>query len=82
MEEKTLQCILFTALQKPDGTVSVHKAVTAMDFLPVGMLKQPWVHTRAYCPYCKMEYCVCDAVVYVKERENIIKNEDITKKPE
>ena len=82
LEQKTLQCILFTALQKPDGTVPVHKAVTAMDFLPVGMLKQPWVHTRAYCPYCKMEYCVCDAVVYVKERKNIIKNEDITKKPE
>ena len=65
LEHKTLQCILFTALQKPDGTVPVHKAVTAMDFLPVGMLKQPWIHTHAYCPYCKMEYCVCDAVVYV-----------------
>ena len=82
LEHKTLQCILFTALQKPDGTVPVHKAVTAMDFLPVGMLKQPWIHTHAYCPYCKMEYCVCDAVVYVKERKNRIENEDITQKSE
>lgn len=80
--EKALQYILFTALQKPDGTVPVHKAVTAVGFLPDGTLKQPWVHTRAYCPYCKMEYCVCDAVVYIKERKSITKNEDDTKKPE
>lgn len=82
LEQRALQCILFTALQKPDGTVPVHKAVTAMNFLPVGTLKQPWIHTHAYCPYCKMEYCVCDAVVYIKERKNITKNEDVTKKPE
>lgn len=69
LEQRALQYILFTALQKPDGTVPVHKAVTAMGFLPVATLKQPWIHTHAYCPYCKMEYCVCDAVVYIKERK-------------
>lgn len=82
LEDKALQYILFTALQKPDGTVPVHKAVTGMGFFPVGTLKQPWIHTHAYCPYCKMEYCVCNAVVYIKERKNMTKNEDIEKKLE
>lgn len=80
--KEATQCILFTALQKPDGTVPVHKAVTKVGFLPVGTLKQPWVHTRAYCPYCKMEYCVCDGIIYIKERKTIVKNEEVTKKPE
>lgn len=77
-----LQYILFTALQKPDKTVPVHKVVTRVGFFPVGTLKQPWVHTHAYCPYCQKEYCVCDAVVYLKERIKNTKNEDVSKKPE
>lgn len=76
------QCILLAALQKPDKTVPVHKAVTEVGFLPVGTLKQPWIHTHAYCPYCKMEYCACDGILYMKERENIEKNEEVTKQPE
>lgn len=80
--DKALQYILFTALQRPDGTVPVHKAVTEVGFFPVSTLKQPWVHTHAYCPYCKMEYCVCDGVIYIKERKNTTKNEDVAKKPE
>lgn len=80
--DKALQYILFTALQRPDGTVPVHKAVTEVGFFSVSTLKQPWVHTHAYCPYCKMEYCVCDGVIYIKERKNTTKNEDVAKKPE
>lgn len=76
------QCILLTALQKPDKTVPVHKAVTEVGFSPVATLRQPWVHTHAYCPYCKMEYCVCDGIIYIKERKSIVKNEEVAKKPE
>lgn len=79
---RALRYIIFTALQKPDKTVPVHKVVTEAGFFPAGTLKQPWVHTHAYCPYCKMEYCVCDAVVYLKERMSNTKNEDVSKKPE
>lgn len=82
LREKALECILFTALKKPDGTVPVHKAVTSVGFWPVATLKQPWIHTHAYCPYCKMEYCVCDGVIYIKERKRIAEYEDITKKSE
>ena len=67
--KEALQCILLTALQKPDGTVPVHKAVTEMGFLPVGTLKQPWVHTHAYCPYCKKEYCICDGIIYKRKEK-------------
>lgn len=69
LQEKALQCILLTAIQKPDGTVPVHRAITAVGFLPVATLKQPWVHTHAFCPYCKREHCVCDGLVYMKRRK-------------
>lgn len=67
LRQGRVQWILFTALQMPDGRIPVHKAVSAAGFSPVGTLSQPWIHTDAYCPYCKNRYCTCNAVVYTKE---------------
>ncbi len=59
--------ILATALH-PQGKEEPMKHIFISNgFSAIAELYRPWSGVHSYCPYCRQEYCVCDAVFYIKE---------------
>lgn len=68
MKEQGIHTILLEALKHyPSGKVPAASGIKDMDFKIVQEVSQPWIHIRSYCPYCKNEYCHCNALLCVKE---------------
>ncbi len=61
------QMIINTALRPLGREIPILHILRDTGFVPVMTLHSPWAQTKGYCPYCKQEYCICDAVLYVRE---------------
>lgn len=66
LAQDSVEAILFTALELPDGRIPVDSVVRSVGFSPVRRLEQPWLTIDSYCPYCKKRHCTCNAVIYTK----------------
>ena len=61
------ELILATALH-PSGKEEPMKHIFLSNgFVAVADLYRPWSGIHSYCPYCRQEYCICDAVFYIKK---------------
>ncbi len=58
--------ILNTALRPLGREIPILNILRKTGFVPVLTLHSPWAEKKGYCPYCKQDYCICDAVLYVK----------------
>ncbi len=67
VRERGAKLILATALH-PQGREEPMKHIFLSNgFHAIADLYRPWAGVRGYCPYCKQDYCVCDAVFYLKK---------------
>ena len=55
------------ALIRPDGIINARNTMEHTNQRVLFKVKQPWIDIKSYCPYCKQEYCHCDAAIFVKE---------------
>ncbi|MBR3018578.1 MAG: hypothetical protein IKH57_16115 [Clostridia bacterium] len=59
--------ILATALHPVGRQVPMRHIFLDNGFTAIADIYRPWVSIRGHCPYCKQEYCTCDAVFYLKK---------------
>ena len=59
--------ILATALHPRGKEEPMKHIFISNGFSAIADLYRPWSGIRSYCPYCRQEYCVCDAVFYIKK---------------
>ena len=59
--------ILATAVHPENREEPMRHIFLDNGFTAIAELYRPWVTTHAYCPYCKKEYCICNAVFYLKK---------------
>ncbi len=59
--------VLATALHPVGREVPMRHIFVDNGFTAISDIYRPWEGIRGYCPYCKQEYCICDAVFYVKK---------------
>ena len=59
--------LMNTALRPYGRDVPIAGILRDTGFVPVSTLYRPWVGKRGYCPYCMKDYCICDAVLYIRE---------------
>lgn len=62
--------ILATALHPVGREVPMRHIFLDNGFRPIADIYRPWANIRGYCPYCKEEYCTCDAVFYIKKLDD------------
>lgn len=67
MRDRGAKMILATALHPLGREVPMRHIFVENGFEAIADVYRPWIHSRAYCPYCQQEYCVCDAVFYMKK---------------
>lgn len=61
------ELILATAVHPYGREEPMRHIFNDTGFTTVTRMYRPWAGIRAYCPYCKQEYCICDAVFYIKK---------------
>lgn len=66
-KENNIRFGIGEAIIVPGGKVNARRLNEACGFTPVLHIKKPWIHIKSYCPYCKNEYCQCDAEIFIKE---------------
>ncbi len=69
LREKGAKMIVNTALRPLGRDVPIANVLRKTGFVPAAELHSPWADTKGYCPYCKKEYCICDAVLYIRKFE-------------
>ena len=69
LRSKGAKLIINTALRPMGRDIPILNILRSTGFVPLQTLHSPWVKTKGYCPYCKKDYCICDAVLYVREFE-------------
>ena len=67
LRERGAGLLMNTALRPYGGDVPIAKILRDTGFVPVSTLYRPWVGKWGYCPYCRQYYCICDAVLYIRE---------------
>lgn len=58
--------ILATALRPLGQEAPMRHIFHDHGFQAVSVIPRPWVDMYLYCPYCKRNHCICDAVFYMK----------------
>ena len=67
VQKRGAKMILATAL-RPSGREAPMKHIFLENgFTAISDIWRPWAGIRGYCPYCKRDYCICDAVFYMKK---------------
>ena len=61
------QMIINTALRPYGREIPILNVLRKTGFTQIGMVYRPWAETKGYCPYCKQDYCICDAGLYIRE---------------
>ncbi len=61
------ELILATAVHPQGQEEPMRHIFKDTGFQTVARMYRPWAGIRAYCPYCKQDYCICDAVFYIKK---------------
>ena len=59
--------IFLNALKLPSGKIPSVNGLYKHKFMKLTDISHPWSDIASYCPYCKKQHCVCDAVLYYKE---------------
>ena len=67
VREMGAKLILATALHPRGKEEPMKHIFISNGFSAIADLYRPWSGIRSYCPYCRQEYCVCDAVFYIKK---------------
>ena len=67
LRERGAKLILATALRPLGREVPMRHIFRDNGFDAIAEIHQPWVDMFLYCPYCKRNHCICDAVFYVKK---------------
>ena len=65
--ERGARLIMNTALRPLGREIPILNTLKRTGFVPVAEVHRPWVGRWGYCPYCQQYYCICDAVLYIKE---------------
>lgn len=76
VREMGAELILATALHPRGKEEPMKHIFISGGFSAIADLYRPWSGIHSYCPYCRQEYCVCDAVFYIKKTSET-KGEDI-----
>ena len=66
LRNKGAKMIVNTALRPLGREIPILNILRDTGFTPVVTVPRPWVEKKGYCPYCKQDYCICDAVLYMK----------------
>ena len=69
LRERGAKLILATALKPFGREVPMRHIFQDNGFTAAGVIPRPWVDMVLYCPYCKRNHCICDAVFYMKKLE-------------
>ena len=67
LRERGAKLILATALKPLGRDVPMRHIFRDNGFTAVSEIPRPWVDMLLYCPYCKRNHCICDAVFYMKK---------------
>ena len=67
LRSKGAEMIVNTALRPLGREIPILNILRNTGFVPITTVYRPWAEKKGYCPYCKRDYCICDAVLYVKE---------------
>ena len=67
LRDKGAKLIINTALRPLGREIPIVNILRDTGFVPVATVYRPWAEKKGYCPYCKQEYCICDAVLYLRE---------------
>ena len=67
LRERGAQVIIATALRPYGREEPTRNVLMKTGFVPVSELYRPWAKTEGYCPYCRQDRCICDAVLYIRE---------------
>ena len=69
VRDRGAKLILATAVHPAGREEPMKHIFLASGFSVIADLYRPWSGIRAYCPYCRQDYCVCNAVFYIKETD-------------
>ena len=67
LRERGAELIMNTALKPYGKEIPIKRILQDTGFVPVLTMSRPWAETKGYCPYCMQDYCICDAVLYIRE---------------
>lgn len=67
VQQRGAKMILATALHPVGQRVPMKHIFVDNGFSAISDLYRPWSRINSYCPYCKEDYCICDAVFYMKK---------------
>jgi hypothetical protein len=69
LRERGAELIMNTALKPYGRDIPIKRILQDTGFVPAATVYRPWAETKGYCPYCRQDYCICDAVLYIREFE-------------
>ena len=67
LRSKGAELLVTTALRPTDRAMATLHILHDTGFVPISELHRPWAETPGYCPYCRQDPCICDAVLYIRE---------------
>ena len=67
LRSRGAEMIINTSLRPLGQDVPIRNILRDTGFVPLQTLHSPWAETKGYCPYCKKNYCICDAVLYMND---------------
>ena len=67
LRSRGAEMIINTSLRPLGRDVPIRNILRDTGFVPLQTLHSPWAETKGYCPYCKKNYCICDAVLYMND---------------
>ena len=67
LKSRGANMIVATALRPFGQEIPIRHVLMKTGFVPVLTLHSPWAGTKGYCPYCRQDACICDAVLYIRE---------------
>ncbi len=66
-QERGAKMLLATALHPAGKPIPMRHIFLNNGFTAIADVYRPWARIPGYCPYCKQDPCVCDAVFYMKK---------------
>ncbi len=67
LRSRGARMILTTALHPPGREIPTLNALQGTGFVYISTLYRPWVGKLGYCPYCRQDYCICNAELYIRD---------------
>ncbi len=71
VQQRGAKMILATALHPAGQRIPMKHIFVDNGFSAISDLYRPWSQINSYCPYCREDYCTCDAVFYMKKLDGM-----------